>query len=95
MMQRLSMNKSEDTELSHGSALMSKTTEECGELVQAISKYANKGGARNENKILEEAADAFVMITALIQYLEADEDKFFRRVEKSKKKFNKYYEGEI
>lgn len=89
------MNRSEDIEFYHGSGLMSKVTEECGELIQAISKYANKGGKRNENKILEEAADAFVMITSLIQYLEADEDKFFKRVEKSKKKFDKYYEGEI
>lgn len=89
------MNRSEDIEFYYGSGLMSKVTEECGELIQAISKYANKGGKRNENKILEEAADAFVMITSLIQYLEADEDKFFKRVEKSKKKFDKYYEGEI
>ena len=89
------MNRSEDIELYHGSALMSKATEECGELVQAISKYANKGGKRNENKILEEAADALVMISALIQYLEVDENKFMKRVEKSKQKFDKYYEGEI
>jgi hypothetical protein len=33
-----------------------------------------------------------VMITALIKYLEADEDKFFKRIEKSKKKFDRYYE---
>jgi NTP pyrophosphatase (non-canonical NTP hydrolase) len=86
------MKRTEDIEFYHGSALMSKATEECGELVQAISKYANKGGRRNENKILEEAADAMVMITALIKYLEADEDKFFKRIEKSKKKFDRYYE---
>ena len=86
------MKRTEDIEFCHGSALMSKATEECGELVQAISKYANKGGRRNENKILEEAADAMVMITALIKYLEADEDKFFKRIEKSKKKFDRYYE---
>ena len=89
------MTRTEDVELYHGSALMSKATEECGELVQAISKYANKGGKRNENSILEEAADTLVMITALIQYLEVDEDKFMKRIEKSKKKFDKYYEGEI
>ena len=86
------MKRTEDIEFYHGSALMSKATEECGELVQAISKYANKGGRRNENKILEEAADAMVMITALIKYLEADEDKFLKRIEKSKKKFDRYYE---
>lgn len=89
------MNRSEDNEFYHGSGLMSKVTEECGELIQAISKYANKGGQRNENRILEEAADTLVMITTLIQYLEVDEEKFFKRVEKSKKKFNKYYEGEL
>jgi NTP pyrophosphatase (non-canonical NTP hydrolase) len=89
------MTRTEDIELYHGSALMSKTTEECGELIKAISKYANKGGKRNENNILEEAADTLVMITALLQYLEIDEDKFMKRVEKSKKKFDKYYEGEI
>ncbi len=51
-----------------------------------------KGVRRNEKKILEEDADAMVMITALIKYLEADEDKFFKRIEKSKKKFDRYYE---
>jgi NTP pyrophosphatase (non-canonical NTP hydrolase) len=89
------MSKSDDVEFLQGSGLMSKVTEECGELIQAISKYANKGGKRNENRILEEAADALVMITTLVQYLEVDEDKFFKRVEKSKKKFNKYYDGEL
>ena len=72
-----------------------KTTEECGELVQACSKYLNRGGKRNESKVLEEAADALVMITALIQSLDIDEDKFLKRVEKSKKKFDKYYEGDL
>lgn len=72
-----------------------KAMEECGELVQACSKYLNRGGKRNESKLLEEAADALVMITALIQYLDVDEDKFFKKVEKSKSKFDKYYEGEI
>jgi len=72
-----------------------KAMEECGELVQACSKYLNRGGKRNEVKVIEEAADALVMITALLQTLEIDEDKFFRRVEKSKKKFDKYYEGDL
>ena len=72
-----------------------KAMEECGELVQACSKYLNRGGKRNESKMLEEAADALVMITALLQAIDIDEDKFFKRVEKSKKKFDKYYEGEI
>ena len=72
-----------------------KAMEECGELVQACSKYLNRGGKRNEGKVLEEAADALVMLTALLQTLENDEDKFLKRVEKSKKKFDKYYEGEI
>lgn len=72
-----------------------KVMEECGELVQACSKYLNRGGKRNEGKVLQEAADALVMITALLQTLEIDEDKFLKRVEKSKKKFDKYYEGEI
>ena len=72
-----------------------KAMEECGELVQACSKYLNRGGKRDETKMLEEAADALVMITALIQTLDINEDKFLKRVEKSKKKFDKYYEGEI
>jgi len=88
------MKRTEDAELYFGSGVMSKTTEECGELIQAISKYANKGGKRNENCIFEEAADVIVMITALVQYLEVDEDKFMKRIEKSKKKFSRYYEGE-
>jgi len=72
-----------------------KAMEECGELVQACSKYLNRGGKRNEGKVLEEAADALVMITALLQAIDIDEDKFLKRIEKSKKKFDKYYEGEI
>lgn len=72
-----------------------KAMEECGELVQACSKYLNRGGKRNEGKLLEEAADALVMITAVLKKLDVDEDKFLKRVEKSKNKFNKYYEGEI
>ena len=72
-----------------------KAMEECGELVQACSKYLNRGGKRNESKVLEEAADALVMITALLQAIDIDEDKFLKRIEKSKKKFDKYYEGEI
>ena len=68
-----------------------KAMEECGELVQACSKYLNRGGKRNEGKVLEEAADALVMITALLQTLDIDEDKFLKRVEKSKNKFDKYY----
>ena len=89
------MKRTDDIELYFGSALMSKTTEECGELIQAISKYANKGGKRNVNSILEEAADTLVMITALIKYLDVDEDKFMKRVEKSKNKLDRYHEGEI
>ena len=72
-----------------------KAMEECGELVQACSKYLNRGGKRNEGKLLEEAADALVMITAVLKKLDVNEDKFLKRVEKSKNKFNKYYEGEI
>jgi len=72
-----------------------KAMEECGELVQACSKYLNRGGKRNEGKLLEEAADALVMITAVLKKLNVDEDKFLKRVEKSKNKFDKYYEGEI
>lgn len=72
-----------------------KAMEECGELVQACSKYLNRGGKQNKGKVLEEAADALVMITAMLQTLDIDEDKFLKRVEKSKKKFDKYYEGEI
>jgi len=72
-----------------------KAMEECGELVQACSKYLNRGGKRNEGKLLEEAADALVMITAVLKKLDVDEDKFLKRVEKSKNKFDKYYEGEI
>lgn len=72
-----------------------KAMEECGELVQACSKYLNRGGKRNEGKLLEEAADALVMITAVLKKLDVDEDKFLKRVEKSKNKFNKYYEGEL
>jgi len=72
-----------------------KAMEECDELVQACSKYLNRGGKRNESKVLEEAADALVMITALLQAIDIDEDKFLKRIEKSKKKFDKYYEGEI
>jgi len=72
-----------------------KAMEECGELVQACSKYLNRGGKRNEGKVLEEAADALVMITAVLKKLDVDEDKFLKRVEKSKNKFDKYYEGEI
>jgi len=68
-----------------------KAIEECGELVQACSKYLNRGGKRNETKLLEEAADTLVMIIALLEMLDIDEDKFLRRVEKSKKKFDKYY----
>ena len=75
--------------------IIAKTMEECDELVQACSKYLNSRGKRNEGNILEEAADALVMITALLQSFDIDEDKFLKRVEKSKKKFNKYYEGDL
>ena len=68
-----------------------KAMEECGELVQACSKYLNRGGKRTETKLLEEAADALVMIIALLEMLDIDEDKFLGRVEKSRKKFDKYY----
>jgi len=67
-----------------------KAMEECCELVQACSKYLNRGGKRNEAQVLDEAADALVTITDLLLTLDIDEDKFFKRVEKSKKKFDKY-----
>jgi len=72
-----------------------KAMEECGELIQACSKYLNRGGKRNKTKVFEEAADSLVMITALLKILDIDEDKFLKLVEKSKKKFDKYYEGEL
>lgn len=75
--------------------VIAKTMEECGELVLACSKYLNSSGKQNESNVLDEAADTLVMITALVKYINADEDKFFRRVNNSKKKFAKYYEGEI
>ena len=42
------MNRTEDIELYHGSGLMSKATEECGELVQAISCLLYTSDAADE-----------------------------------------------
>lgn len=55
---------------------LNKTTEEAGELVQAIAKYRNEPSEENREHLAEECADTLIMIQQLNEIVGDKVDEF-------------------
>lgn len=57
---------------------LNKTTEEAGELVQAIAKYRNEPTEENRTHLAEECADTLIMIQQLKEVVGDKVDEFIQ-----------------
>lgn len=78
---RISKNKIKDVVNHWRTKMPMMAMEECGELIQAISKYERKGDENTLRNLKEEIRDMYITLECLLYWYDIDEEEIKRLID--------------